>query len=86
MVILPNAPVKDAAGGKANKSLCLPRKLRSLFFWGYAQKNNPSEVDNSSGYQSYSRGYFLSMPSFFTKGYAGHVILNKISHLWKGTN
>jgi hypothetical protein len=38
MVFLPNPPVEDAAGGEADKSLCLPCEMRSLFLWGYDQK------------------------------------------------
>jgi hypothetical protein len=38
MVFLSNPPVEDAAGGEADKSLRLPREMRSLFQWGYAQK------------------------------------------------
>ena len=38
MVILPNPPVEDAAGGEADKSLRLPCEMRSLFLWGYTQK------------------------------------------------
>jgi hypothetical protein len=38
MVILSNPPVKDAAGGEADKSLRLPCGMRSLLLWGYAQK------------------------------------------------
>jgi len=52
MVFLPNPPVEDAAGGEADKSLCLPCEMRSLFLWGYAQKIihqrriNPRNIKN----------------------------------------
>ena len=38
MVFLLNPPVEDAAGGEADKSLRLPREMRSLFHRGYARK------------------------------------------------
>ena len=38
MIFLPSPPVEDAAGGEADKSLCLPCEMRSLFLWVYVQK------------------------------------------------
>ena len=35
---MPNPPVEDAACGEADKSLCLPREMQSLFHRGYTQK------------------------------------------------
>jgi len=39
MVFLPNPP-------EADKSLRLPCEMRSLFLWGYAQKNNPRNINH----------------------------------------
>jgi len=34
-----NPPVKDAAGGEADKSLRLPCEMRSLFLWGQSAES-----------------------------------------------
>jgi hypothetical protein len=39
--LLPNPPVEGAAGGEADKSLRLPREVRSQFLWGQTQISPP---------------------------------------------
>jgi len=68
MVFLPNPP-------KADKSLRLPCEMRSLFLWGYTQKNNPRDIRHTPVEDpgaltglvpSLQRGgYFFRMPSDF---------------------
>ena len=69
MVFLPNPPVEDAAAGEADKSLRLPREMRSLFLRVYAQKitRHRALADKSSEYQPYAglSRYFNGVVIFF---------------------
>jgi hypothetical protein len=86
MVFLLNPPVEDAAGGEADKSLRLPREMRSLFLWGYAQKIIHLRRINPRNIKHMPVVIFFACLASSPEGYAGQVILSKNPHFWIDTD